>query len=263
MRALGWSLAAAITSLVPLNAAEAASSSCENLAALKLPDTTIEATQNVAAGEYIPRGPIKLSGVATLPLSPAAAGVPPGPATLRNLPAFCRVHGIIAPVPGSRIGFELWLPRLGWNDKLLMLGNGGYSSTISFSMAAELMAGYATLGTDTGHTGDDPDFAVGHPEAIVDWASRAVHESVVKAKAIVAAFYGRPARYAYFAGCSTGGHQAFTEAQRYPEDFIGILAGAPPATTARTSPRASSGSTPGTTPPATIRPRSSRPASCR
>ena len=212
--------------LALLHAAPSAAAPCEDLAALKLPDTTIEA-QRVEAGDYAPPASLRLSGVAALPVSPASAGVPAGPAALRDLPAFCRVHGVISPVPGSRTGFELWLPQQGWNGRLLMLGNGGYSSTISFSMASQLKAGYATLGTDTGHTGDDPDFANGRPEAIVDWAHRAVHESVVKAKAVVTAFFGQPPRYAYFAGCSTGGHQGFMEAQRHPEDFIGILAGAP------------------------------------
>lgn len=221
------SLAAAFASIALLYAQGAAATSCEGLAQLGLPETMIDAAQSVAAGDYTPAGPMKLSGTAALPLSPTDEGVPPTREALRDLPAFCRVHGVIAPVPGSRVGFELWLPQQGWNGRLLMLGNGGYSSTISYSMATELKAGYAMLGTDTGHTGDDPEFAIGHPEAIVDWAHRAVHESAVKAKAIVAAFYGRPEQYAYFAGCSTGGHQALMEAQRHPEDFVGILAGDP------------------------------------
>lgn len=203
-------VAALAASLTFLPAAARAAGPCEGLVALALPDTAIDAAQPVAAGDYAPAG------------SPA----------LRDLPAFCRVHGTVAPVPGSRIGFGVWLPQnggnSGWNGKLLMLGNGGYSSALPhLEMAARLRAGYAALGTDTGHTGDDPDFAVGHPEAIVDWGHRAVHESVVKAKAVVAAFYGEPARRAYFSGCSTGGQQAFMEAQRHPEDFDGILAGAP------------------------------------
>jgi len=109
-----------------------------------------------------------------------------------------------------------------------MFGKGGYSSSIAFDkMAEQLDRGYAALGTDTGHTGNDPDFAIGHPEAIVDWGHRAVHESVVVAKQIVALRYDQPPRHAYFAGCSTGGHQALMEAQRYPADFDGIIAGDP------------------------------------
>ncbi|MBW7968414.1 tannase/feruloyl esterase family alpha/beta hydrolase [Bradyrhizobium sp. BR 10289] len=147
---------------------------------------------------------------------------------LTDMPAFCRVHGTAQPVMGSKIGFEIWLPETGWNGKLEMFGNGGYSSKIAYSSLAEqLKRGYAVAGTDTGHQGDDPDFAAGHPEAIVDWAHRAVHETILAAKAVVVARYGETAHHAYFSGCSTGGHQAFMEAQRYPADFDGIIAGDP------------------------------------
>jgi feruloyl esterase len=94
-------------------------------------------------------------------------------------------------------------------------------------MGAQLRGGYAVVATDTGHSGDSPEFAIGHPESIVDWGHRAVHLTAVTARKIVQAFYGSLPRYAYFQGCSTGGHQAFMEAQRYPEDFDGIIAGAP------------------------------------
>ena len=140
---------------------------------------------------------------------PAGAYTPGGGAEIDRLPAFCRVHGVIEPVPGSRIGFELWLPDASWNGKIEMFGNGGYSSKMSYgSLGDQLKRGYATLATDTGHQGDDPDFAIGHPEAIVDWGHRAVHESIAAAKAIVAAHFAEPARHSYFWGCSTGGHQA-------------------------------------------------------
>jgi feruloyl esterase len=135
---------------------------------------------------------------------------------------------VISPVAGSRFAFELWLPQSGWNGKLQMFGNGGYSSKIGYAdLAQQLRRGYATLGTDTGHTGDDPSFAAENPESIIDWWHRAVHESVTAAKAIVNQFYREPARHSYFSGCSTGGQQAFTEAQRYPKDFDGIIAGGP------------------------------------
>ena len=94
-------------------------------------------------------------------------------------------------------------------------------------MAAALREGYATASTDTGHEGGDASFALGHPEKVVDFAYRAVHETTVKTKAIVAAYYGRGARFSYWQGCSTGGRQGLMEAQRYPEDFDGIIAGAP------------------------------------
>jgi hypothetical protein len=120
---------------------------CDAIAKLSIPNTTIDAAEPQPAGAYTP-----------------ADGKP-----IADLPAFCRAHGVIAPVPGSRIGFELWLPAADWNGKIEMFGNGGYSSKMSFgSLGEQLKRGYATLATDTGHQGDDPDFAAGHPEAIVD-----------------------------------------------------------------------------------------------
>ena len=164
------------------------------------------------------------------PPSPIAAGdyAPAGGAEIAGLPAFCRVHGVITPVEDLKVGFEVWLPDTDWNGNIEMLGNGGYSSAISYpAMADQLKRGYAVVATDTGHKGDDPDFAAGRPEAIVDWASRAVHVSIDAAKSVVSAFYGQAARHACFWGCSTGGQQALTEAQRYPKDFDGIIAGDP------------------------------------
>ncbi|MCR0984966.1 tannase/feruloyl esterase family alpha/beta hydrolase [Roseomonas populi] len=204
-----WTRAAAAAlpalALLAVLPKQARGADCAALASLALPQAKVEAAEEVAAGSYKP------------PTGPAQA----------SLPAFCRVQGVVTPVPGSRIGFELWMPKEGWNGRLQMFGNGGYSSAISYGeMAGLLRRGYATLGTDTGHQGDDPAFAEGRPEAIVDWGQRAVHESVVRAKQVVAGFYGLPARHTFFAGCSTGGHQAMSSAQRYPEDFDGIIAGA-------------------------------------
>ena len=146
----------------------------------------------------------------------------------RDLPGFCRVRGVSRPVPGSEIGFEVWLPLNGWTGRLHMVGNGGYSSNIYYAQMAErLRAGDVAVATDTGHHGADLSFGFGHPEKIVDFAHRAVHESAVAAKAVTAAYFGTPARYSYFSGCSTGGYQALMEAQRHPEDFDGIIAGDP------------------------------------
>jgi feruloyl esterase len=141
-------------------------------------------------------------------------------------PAFCRVKGEIAAVPASRVGFELWLPAEGWNGKFEMVGNGGYGSEMDVRSLARLTAaGYSVAATDTGHQGDDPAFAEGHPEALVDWSWRAVHVTAVAAKALVRARYAAEPKHSYFAGCSTGGHQAMSEAQRFPQDFDGIIAG--------------------------------------
>jgi len=146
----------------------------------------------------------------------------------RDLPAFCRVRGVSRPTPDSEIEFEVWLPEAAWTRRLHMVGNGGYSSNIYYAqMAQRLRVGDVAVATNTGHRGKDLSFGVGHSEKIADFAHRAVHESVVAAKAVTAAYYGAPADHAYFSGCSTGGYQALMEAQRYPDDFDGIIAGAP------------------------------------
>ena len=197
---------AAALSIGAFLAVPAAAASCDAVAGLKIENTTIDAAESHPAGAYTPGGGAEID----------------------RLPAFCRVYGVVTPVEGSKVGFEVWLPAGGWNGKIEMVGNGGYSSAMSFpSMADQLKRGYAAVATDTGHKGDDPDFAASHPEAIVDWASRAVHVSIDAAKSVVSDFYGQGARHAYFWGCSTGGQQALSEAQRYPNDFDGILAGDP------------------------------------
>src|SRR3954452_10119741 len=200
--------AAAAAVLIVLTGATAAlaTTSCDGIKGLAIDQVHIDVAEANPAGGYT-----------------SADGT-----QIQEMPSFCRIHGTVVPVPGSTIGFELWLPQDGWNGKLQMFGNGGYSSKISYgNLGEQIKRGYAVLGTDTGHSGEDPAFASGHPEAIVDWGHRAVHASVVSAKPIVAAFYGKPARKSYFAGCSTGGHQARMEAQRYPSDFDGIIAGDP------------------------------------
>ncbi len=149
-------------------------------------------------------------------------------AALTGLPGFCRIRGLATPTPRSRIHFEIWLPLTGWNGRIAMIGNGGYSSAISVNeLAALVRQGTAAVATDTGHDGGELDFGYGNDDAIADWGNRAVHESIVAAKTLASRFYGRAPRYSYFAGCSTGGHQALMEAQRYPADFDGILAGDP------------------------------------
>jgi feruloyl esterase len=148
---------------------------------------------------------------------------------MQNLPAFCRVAGIARPTSDSEIHFEVWLPASGWNGKLQQVGNGGFAGMIPFTgMIGPLLHGYATAATDDGHgMGPGQAWAIGHPEKVADFGYRAVHETAVQAKAIVRAFYGEDARRNYFVGCSEGGREALTEAQRYPQDFQGIIAGAP------------------------------------
>jgi len=170
--------------------------SCEELRSLKLPETTITAAL----------------------INPATG----------NVPAYCQVDATLRPSTDSDIKVQVWLPLSGWNGKYQAVGNGGWSGAINVNaLEAALLRGYATSSTDTGHQGSSASFALGHPEKLIDYAWRSEHEMTVKAKAIVAAFYGRGPRLSYWNGCSAGGKQAMKEAQRFPDDFDGIVAGSP------------------------------------
>jgi feruloyl esterase len=151
------------------------------------------------------------------------------PTTYDGLPAFCRVQGVSTPVAGSEIGFEVWLPKAkDWTRRLHMVGNGAYSSRIYYAqMVARIRAGDVAVATDTGHQGSELTFAVGHPERIVDFAHRAVHESLLASKDLTKVYYATSPAFSYFSGCSTGGYQALMAAQRHPRDFDGIIAGDP------------------------------------
>ena len=178
----------------------AAAATCESLSTLALPDTTITLAQTVGAGEY----------------------------TIKDLPEFCRIAATLKPTSDSDIKIEVWLPVTGWNGKFQAVGNGGFAGSISYAaMAQALRRGYATSSTDTGHTGGSGSFALGHPEKLIDFAYRSEHEMTVKAKAIIAAFYGNPPRLTYWNGCSNGGQQGLVEAKRFPTDYDAIIAGAP------------------------------------
>jgi feruloyl esterase len=188
---------------------------CENLAMLSLPHSTVTLAQAVPAGQ--------------LTLPPGAVPTFPGaPSTdFGKLPAFCRVAATLKPTNDSDIKIEVWLPASGWNWKLESAGNGAWAGSISYrDLATAVSAGYAAASTDTGHTGNTAVFALGHPEKLIDFAYRAIHEMTLAAKNIVVAYYGSGAVRSYFNGCSTGGRQALTEAQRYPADYDGIIAGA-------------------------------------
>ena len=185
----------------------AAAASCESLAALKLPRTVIQKVEPVAAGSFNP-----------------PAGRP-----MQNVPAFCRVIGTLKPTEDSDIRFEVWLPEK-WNGKFEGLGNGGYAGSINYQgLEASLRGGYASASTDTGHTGGatDASWALGHPEKVTDFGWRGIHETTEAGKAIAKAYYGDGVKRAYFNSCSNGGRQALMEAQRFPEDYDGIVAGAP------------------------------------
>lgn len=212
-----FALSAAILASVFFSAAPARAASCESLTSLSLPDTTITKAEVVSAGAFNP---------------PPTVGPPPpidfGPVIYTDLPAFCRVSATLKPTSDSDIQIEVWLPVSGWNGKYEAVGGGGWAGAISYSALGDaLRGGYASSSTDTGHVGATGSFALGHPEKVIDYAYRSEHEMTVKAKAIIQAFYGAAPEYSYWDGCSTGGKQALTEAQRYPKDYNGIIAGAP------------------------------------
>ena len=190
---------------VAASGAFAAPTSCEGLASLHLPDTTITVAAVVPAGAFDPPG-------ATPPIDTAA----------------CRVAGIITPTSDSSIAFEVWMPTSGWNGKFLSAGEGGYAGSINYGGIADaLRRGYAGGSTDTGHVGGTADFAPGHPQKVVDFGWRAKHLQAARSKDIIRAHYGEPARHSYFSSCSNGGRQALMEIQRFPEDYDGVLVGAP------------------------------------
>src|SRR5262249_8304775 len=144
------------------------------------------------------------------------------------LPAHCRVSAVLQPSSDSHIEMELWMPAENWNGKFLAVGNGGWAGNIETgAMATGLSKGYAAASNDTGHKGGSASFAVGHPEKLVDFGYRSMHEMALRSKAIIQAFYKRGPQLSYYQGCSTGGRQGMMEAQRYPDDFDAIIAGAP------------------------------------
>jgi len=193
--------------LAPQALAAAPLVSCSSLAILKLPDTTITSAEEVTDGSLKPRGSNNLTG----------------------LPSFCRVAAVTKPA----VKFEVWLPLSNWNGKFQGVGNGANAGSISYgAMATALKRGYATASTDTGHETEDPRdgrWALGHPELVEDFGHRSIHVTAENAKKLVQQFYAEPASHSYFVACSTGGRQALMEAQRFPEDYDGIIAGAPAA----------------------------------
>jgi len=203
----------AIAVLTGLPAAPASAATCEGLSALPLKDGAITIAQVVPAGQFSPPG----GG------QPGRGGNP-----YKDLSEFCRVAATLKPTADSDIKVEVWLPARNWNGKFQAVGNGGWAGVISYpAMADAVHAGYASASTDTGHEGGRGTFALGHPEKLIDFAWRSEHEMTVKAKEIIHAFYGNTARLSYWNGCSTGGRQGLKEAQKFPGDFDGIIAGAP------------------------------------
>jgi hypothetical protein len=169
--------------------------SCNELGAVKLPDTTITYANFFAVGAKI---------------------------------GACRVIGAIHPTEDSNIGFEVWLPFGGWNGKYLAVGELGAAGAINQPGIVEAVRrGYAASSTDTGHVGANQDYAPGHPEKVIDGGWRAKHLEAERSKQFIRLFYDKPAKHSYTSSCSNGGRQALMEAQRFPEDFDGLIVGAP------------------------------------
>ena len=154
---------------------------------------------------------------------------PPGSQTINGLPGFCRVAAVAKPA----VHFEVWLPLADWNGKFQGVGNGANAGSIGYpAMATALKRGYATASTDTGHAttnARDASWAMGHPELVIDFGYRAIHVTAENAKSLVQSFYRQAPIHSYFQSCSTGGRQALMEAQRFPDDYDGIIAGDPAA----------------------------------
>ena len=183
-----------------------AATRCHAIANIKLDGVTITAAASMETGSFTP--PEETSAVV-------------------DLPPFCRIAATLRPTPDSNIKIELWMPEKNWNGRFLGTGNGGGAGKISYrSLAFGMRRGYATANTDMG-TSPNADAVVGHPERWADFGYRSTHEMTAVSKQIVKAYYDKPQSRSYFVGCSTGGGQGLMEAQRYPEDYNGIIAGAP------------------------------------
>jgi feruloyl esterase len=193
--------------------------SCGALVSLALPNVMITGAEVVEAGAFVP------------PLAPDRSLSARQARQFEDLPAFCRVTATLTPSSDSDIKVEVWMPATDWNGKLQAVGNGAFTGSHRYgsdrSLASGLERGYATASTDTGHVGGSASFGFGHPEKVIDFGERSVHEMTVTAKQVIAAYYGDGPQYSYWFGCSAGGRQAMKEAQRYPGDYDGIIAGAP------------------------------------
>jgi len=220
-RPLSFGLGVLLATLAPgPELMRAAPASCESLAALQLRTGKITSAAEVSQGAF---------------KQPTAGNVPPAAArAYAAMPTICRVTATLTPTADSDIKVEVWLPKTGWNGKLQAVGNGGWAGTISYSaLAAAVNDGYAASSTDTGHATPGSTFAIDHPEKLVDYAHRSLHEMAVSAKAVVNAYYDAAPKLAMWNGCSTGGNQGLTIASKYPSDFDAIVAGAPPDPRAR------------------------------
>jgi len=189
--------------IAALSAAPAGAATCESLRSLNIPGVTITLVVEVAASSAVESAP-------------------------RGSVPSCHVSATLRPSADSEIKMQVWMPSSGWNGKFEASGNGGWSGSISnATLSSGLLRGYATAMSDLGHEGSSASFALDHPEKLIDFGYRATHEMTVASKAIITSFYGQAPKLSYWSGCSAGGRSALMEAQRYPNDFDGIIAGAP------------------------------------
>jgi feruloyl esterase len=203
---LSLSLSAALFCSLPAQAQQ----SCESLSSLKIPNLTITSAKSLPAGWELP---VQEGFISTKAGQKVA--VP-----------FCRIEAYSTPTRDSHIGIEVWLPLAEkWNGKFFGVGNPGFIGSLARgALAGNVVQGWATASTDTGHVDDTAKWAVGHPEKWADWGYRAVHEMTVAAKAFINAYYGKPAQHSYWHSCHNGSNQGLNEAQRFPEDYDGIVA---------------------------------------
>jgi feruloyl esterase len=203
----------ALFALVSLPACTQKPMSCEDLQSIEIPNVTIT---NVTAGSP------------GYELSAQDGGFMSAPARKIDVP-FCRIEAYSEPTSDSHIGIEVWLPDpANWNENFLAAGNPGFIGSLSPAGLASIMErGYVAGGTDTGHVDAGFEWAIGHPEKWADWGHRAVHEMVVVTKTLAEAYYAKPIKYSYWNSCHNGGNQGLNEAQRYPDDFDGIVAADP------------------------------------
>jgi feruloyl esterase len=203
-----------------------AEKSCENLKSFAFPNAKIIDASSKPGGSY--RAP---DAFGTPPVPPPP--MPPLPyLSFSDLPPWCQVSAEIKPTPDSNINVQVWLPTERYNGDYLGTGNAGYGGNyIQSELAQGINNGFATANTDMGTSptqfGVWADNLVGHPEKWRDFGWRSTHLMTEFSKALIQQFYGKPTNHSYFAGCSTGGQQALMEAERFPYDYDGILAGAP------------------------------------
>jgi feruloyl esterase len=203
----------ALLSCALASAAYAADGACDQLMQLKLASTRITKVESILPA---PQWPIP-DGAFTRLAGPVKIGV--------SVP-FCRVVAVIE----KEITIEVWLPAE-WNSRFEGVGNAGLTGALNYpAMAGAVNEHFAVASTDVGHVTEgvfDSDWIAGHPQRVIDFGHRAHHLMAERAKQIVSSYYNKKAFYSYFSGCSSGGWQGLTEAQRYPSDYDGILAGAP------------------------------------